>query len=128
VVSYEGRFIGFFEAEDVITPRQAFLYVARELASRGPFEPNELALHKPVLIRSARPPKGSTFVRGRLARVEGTPPGAPLAPGENPSPEGAAHFGATPQPAPLHRTSGNPVFIDDPIVCLDEPAPGDVVI
>lgn len=140
VVSYDGQYIGFFEADDVLTPREAFLYVARELASRAPFDPEKLSLHKPVLIRSARPPRGTTFVRGRLARVEGLDAAAP-----SPAPASAA-AASTAEPsasstradapeadnattaAPAGRASARPVFIDDPVVCLDEPAFADPVV
>lgn len=67
VVSYEGSFVGFFEAAAELTPREAFLRVASDMAARDPdFEPERLEIYKPVLIKSARPADGLQRLRGRL--------------------------------------------------------------
>ncbi len=71
VVAYEGRFVGVFEAEEELTPREAFLRVAGDLSGRKDFDPEKLQLYKPVLLRSARPPKGGKFVSGTLTEIGG---------------------------------------------------------
>jgi hypothetical protein len=71
VVAYDGRFVGVFEAEEELTPREAFLRVAGDLSCRKNFDPEKLQLYKPVLLRSARPPKGSKFVSGKLTEIGG---------------------------------------------------------
>jgi hypothetical protein len=69
-ISYEGSFMGFFEAEVDTTPRQAFLRVAEEMVSSDKnFDPDQLELHKPVLLRAARPTKNCKLVRGKLTRI-----------------------------------------------------------
>ena len=67
VVSYKGAFVGFFEAEAELTPREAFVRIASDMAARDPaFEPGRLELYKPVLIKSARPSNGLEKLRGKL--------------------------------------------------------------
>ncbi len=67
VVSYESGFVGFFEAAAELTPREAFIRVASDMAARDPdFDPERLELYKPVLIKSARPTDGLDKLRGRL--------------------------------------------------------------
>jgi hypothetical protein len=69
-IAYDGSFVGFFEAEAETTPRQAFLRVAEELASSDKeFDLAKLELHKPVLLRGARPTKNCKLVRGKLTRL-----------------------------------------------------------
>lgn len=99
VVHYAGSYVGLYQAEDELKPQEAFLCVARELSSQGPFDPEKLTLYKPVLIKSARPPKGMHFVRGTLCKVAAPPPEVVATPAE---PEPSS------QPADL------------PVVCLDE--------
>ena len=70
VVSYAGSFVGFFEAEADITPREAFIRVAADLAAGDDgFDPEKLEIYKPVLLRGARPANGCPRVRGKLKRV-----------------------------------------------------------
>ena len=71
VVAYEGRFVGVFEAEEELTPREAFVRVAGDLSCRKDFDPEKVQLYKPVLLRSARPAKGSKFVSGKLTEIGG---------------------------------------------------------
>jgi hypothetical protein len=69
IIAYDGVFVGFFEAEGEVTPREAFLRVAQELASEEGFEAEKLELYKPVLIRNAKPAKAIHVVRGKLAKL-----------------------------------------------------------
>ncbi len=71
VVAYDGRFVGVFEAEEELTPREAFVRVAGDLSCRKDFDPEKVQLYKPVLLRSARPPKGAKFVSGKLTEIGG---------------------------------------------------------
>jgi hypothetical protein len=109
IVHYDGSYVGFYQAEDELKPQEAFLCVARELSSQGPFDPEKLTLHKPVLIKSARPPKGMHFVRGKLCKV--TAPAQEV-------PETPASTGAPEPPQPESPSE----HVDLPVVCLDEPA------
>ena len=69
IIAYDGVFVGFFEAEGEVTPREAFLRVAQELASEEGFEAERLELYKPVLLRNAKPAKAIHVVRGKLAKL-----------------------------------------------------------
>ncbi|HZN60511.1 MAG TPA: hypothetical protein VFD71_20735 [Planctomycetota bacterium] len=70
VVSYAGSFVGFFEADVEVRPKEAFLRIAADFASRDPhFDAQKLELYRPVLVRSARAPAGMTSFRGRFRRV-----------------------------------------------------------
>lgn len=69
IIAYDGVFVGFFEAEGEVTPREAFLRVAQELASEEGFEAEKLELYKPVLLRNAKPAKAIHVVRGKLAKL-----------------------------------------------------------
>jgi hypothetical protein len=69
IISYDGVFVGFFEAEGDVTPREAFLRVAQELASEDGFDAERLELYKPVLIRNAKPAKAIHVVRGKMAKL-----------------------------------------------------------
>ncbi len=71
LVAYEGKFVGVYEAEEELTPNEAFLRVAGDLASRKDFDPGKLQLYKPVLLRSARPAKRARFVSGTLTEIGG---------------------------------------------------------
>ncbi len=71
LVAYEGKFVGVYEAEEELTPNEAFLRVAGDLASRKDFDPRKLQLYKPVLLRSARPAKRARFVSGTLTEIGG---------------------------------------------------------
>ena len=71
MASYDDQFVGVFEAQEDLTPREAYLRIAGELSSRGEFVPEKLQLYKLVLLRSARPPKGSKFVAGKLTEIGG---------------------------------------------------------
>jgi len=69
-IAYDGSFVGFFEAEAETTPRQAFVRVAEELAAGDKdFDETKLELHKPVLLRAARPTKSHKLIRGKLTRL-----------------------------------------------------------
>lgn len=69
IISYDGVFVGFFEAENEVTPREAFMRVAQEMASDEGFVPEKLEIYKPVLIKSAKPSKAINVVRGKLAKL-----------------------------------------------------------
>ena len=69
IIAYDGVFVGFFEAEGEVTPREAFMRVAQELASEEGFEAEKLELYKPVLLRNAKPAKAIHVVRGKLAKL-----------------------------------------------------------
>lgn len=73
LVRYDGHFVGVFEAEEDLTPRQAFILVARDLAAADPaFAPEKLEIFKPVLLKAARPAKGLGAIRGKLSVVGGS--------------------------------------------------------
>jgi hypothetical protein len=70
VVRYDEAFVGFFEADTDISPREAFIRVAADLgASDDSFDPDRLEIYKPVLLRGARPQNGIARVKGKLRRV-----------------------------------------------------------
>lgn len=71
VVAYDGRFIGVFEARQELTPNEAFVRVAGDLACRKDFDPEKIRLYKLVLLRGARPPKRRKFVAGTLTEIGG---------------------------------------------------------
>jgi hypothetical protein len=71
LISYESVFIGVYEAEGAVTPRQAFQRVAQELiAARDELDESQVRLYRPVLLRSARPSKATDVVRGTLSLFE----------------------------------------------------------
>lgn len=68
LISYNSVFIGVYEAEGAVTPRQAFQRVAQELiAARAELDESQLRLYRPVLLRSARPSKATDVARGTLS-------------------------------------------------------------
>jgi len=70
IVSYKGSFLGFFESESELTPRDAFLRIAADMAARDAgFEPSRLELYKPVPLKRARPPDDGHLFRGKLRCV-----------------------------------------------------------
>lgn len=70
VVAYRGSFVGFFEAESELTPREAFIRVASDMAARdGSFDPQRLELFRPVLLKNARPTEDLHLLRGKLRTV-----------------------------------------------------------
>jgi hypothetical protein len=78
VVAYGGTFLGLVEADSDITPREAYLRAAQEVAAwQEDFRPELLQLYKPVLLRSARPSKSCSVVPGRLELFasKSAPPG-----------------------------------------------------
>jgi hypothetical protein len=80
IIAYDGVFVGFFEAVEEVTPREAFVRVAQDMAEDESFDPDKLALYKPVLLRSARPARGVNVIRGKMARLSWQPKKATLVP------------------------------------------------
>jgi hypothetical protein len=80
IIAYDGVFVGFFEAAEEVTPREAFKRVAQDLAEEESFDPEKLALYKPVLLRSARPARGVNVIRGKMASLSWQPKKASIVP------------------------------------------------
>jgi hypothetical protein len=89
IIAYDGVFVGFFEATEEVTPREAYVRVAQDLAEDESFDSEKLSLYKPVLLRSARPARGVNVIRGKMARLSWQPKKATIVPepqGEERSP------------------------------------------
>lgn len=80
IIAYDGVFVGFFEAAEEVTPREAYVRVAQDLAEDESFDPAKLSLWKPVLLRSARPARGVNVIRGKMARLSWQPKKATIVP------------------------------------------------
>ena len=80
IIAYDGVFVGFFEAVEEVTPREAYVRVAQDLAEDESFAPEKLSLYKPVLLRSARPARGVNVIRGKMARLSWQPKKATIVP------------------------------------------------
>ncbi|HVR73143.1 MAG TPA: hypothetical protein VMT52_02375 [Planctomycetota bacterium] len=92
IIAYDGAFVGFFEAVEEISPREAFMRIAQEMSEKETFDAAKLELYKPVLLKSARPSKTVCVVRGKIAslawqrRTSATSPESPLSTNDAPVP------------------------------------------